>query len=45
MKTYCVKCKKNTDTNNEREIILKNGRKAMTGVCNICGTKKFKFIK
>jgi hypothetical protein len=45
MKSYCVKCKKNTDTQNESKVVLSNGRKAMSGVCSVCGTKKFKFIK
>lgn len=28
--------------NDERQIIMKNGRPATTGTCSVCGTKMFK---
>ena len=41
---YCVKCKKRTDTTNEK-ITIKNNRHMKRGVCTICGTTKTQFIK
>ena len=43
--SYCVKCRKMTDSNNEKIITLSNGRKSLFSICNICGGKKYKFIK
>ena len=37
---YCVKCKKRTDTTNERVTTTKNNRHMKRGVCVICGTTK-----
>ena len=42
---YCVKCKKATDTSNERYTVSKNGRNMKQGACVICGTTKTQFIK
>ena len=39
---YCLKCKERTDTLEAREVVLKNGRAAVTGHCAVCGTKKFR---
>lgn len=39
---YCVKCKTKRDMNNEEEVTMKNGRNALSGKCNVCGTKMFK---
>ena len=36
---YCVKCKKRTDTTNER-ITTKNNRHMKRGTCVICGINK-----
>jgi len=44
MEIYCVKCKKRTNTNNMTTIITKNNRTALTGQCEICLIKKFKFV-
>ena len=41
---YCLKCKKNTETTNQRKEKTKNGRWIMKGICKICKTKKAKFI-
>lgn len=41
---YCLKCKKQTDTNNIIEAVSKNNRKMLKGICNICGSKKSRFI-
>ena len=42
---YCVKCKKRTDTTNERVTTTKNNRHMKRGICSICGTTKTQFIK
>jgi pimeloyl-ACP methyl ester carboxylesterase len=35
---YCVKCKRKTTMLNAREVTMKNGRQAMRGSCEVCGT-------
>ena len=42
---YCVKCKKQTDTANEKNTTTKNKRNMKRGTCVICGTTKTQFIK
>ena len=44
-KTYCVKCKRKTETKNEKIITTKNNHSAQTGTCSICGSKNYMFIK
>jgi hypothetical protein len=39
---YCVKCKTKRDMKNEKQVTMKNGRNAVSGICSICGTKMFK---
>ena len=39
---YCFKCRSKTDTLEAQEVVLKNGRPAVTGQCTVCGTKKFR---
>ncbi|MDE2844514.1 MAG: DUF5679 domain-containing protein, partial [Chloroflexota bacterium] len=39
---YCLKCRDRTDTLELQEVVLKNGRAAVTGRCAVCGTKKFR---
>jgi hypothetical protein len=39
---YCVKCKKKSTMTNPKEVTMKNGKKAKTGVCGKCGTKMFR---
>jgi len=45
---YCVKCKKKQEMKNEKEITMKGKggttRRAVTGVCPVCGTKMFKIL-
>ncbi len=36
---YCVKCKAKKEMANAQEVTMKNGRKAIQGVCPQCGTK------
>jgi RNase P subunit RPR2 len=43
-KGYCVKCKSKKDMKDEKNVTMKNGRKAVTGKCTSCGTKMFKIV-
>ena len=45
MKTYCVKCKKNTENLNLKIFKTKNGRLLMQSKCTDCGIKKSRFVK
>ena len=45
MKTYCVKCKKNTENIDPKIVKTKNGRLLMQSKCTICRIKKSRFIK
>jgi DNA-directed RNA polymerase subunit RPC12/RpoP len=40
----CMKCKKQVEIKDEKEVIMKNGMKAATGLCPDCGTKVFKIV-
>ena len=39
---YCLKCRDKTDSLEVQEVVLKNGRWAVTGQCTVCGKKKFR---
>ena len=41
---YCVKCKSKRNMNDEQQVTLKNGRKALKGKCSECGTSMFKIM-
>ena len=45
MKTYCVKCRKNTENLVSKISKTKNGRLIMQSKCPVCGIKKSKFVK
>ena len=45
MKTYCVKCRKDTENINPRVSKTSNGRTMILSKCAICGSKKSRFIK
>ena len=45
MKTYCVKCKKDTENLNSKIFKTKNNRLNMQSKCNDCGIKKSRFVK
>ena len=45
MKTYCVKCRKNTENLNSKIFKTKNGRLIMQSKCADCRTKKSRFVK
>ena len=45
MKSYCLKCRKDTENINSRVSNTSNGRTALLLKCAKCGSKKSKFIK
>ena len=45
MKTYCVKCKKDTENIDPEISITSNGKAMILSKCAICGSKKSRFIK
>ena len=45
MKTYCVKCRKNTENLNSKIFKTKNGRLIMQSKCAECRFKKSRFVK
>ena len=45
MLSYCLKCKKNTESINPRVSATSNGRTIILSKCAICVSKKSKFIK
>ena len=45
MLSYCLKCRKNTESKNPKVIKTKNGRIMFLSKCAVCGSKNSKFIK
>ena len=45
MKTYCVKCRKNTENLIPKIFKINNGRIIMQSKCADCGIKKSRFVK
>ena len=45
MKSYCLKCRKETENINPRVSKTSNNRKMMLSKCAKCGSKKLRFIK
>ena len=45
MKTYCVKCTKNTENLDSKNFKTKNGRLIVQSKCPACGIKKSRFVK
>ena len=45
MKTYCVKCKKDTENIYSEMFRTKNNRLIMQSKCPVCGIKKSRFVK
>ena len=45
MKSYCLKCRKNTENINPRVSKTSNGKTMLLSKCAICGSKKSRFIK
>jgi uncharacterized Zn finger protein (UPF0148 family) len=44
VEAYCVKCRSKREIQNPQEITLKNGRKAIKGVCPVCGTTLYRIL-
>ena len=45
MLSYCLKCKRNTESTNPKVLKTTNGKAIILSKCAICGSKKSKFIK
>ena len=45
MLSYCLKCRKNTESKNPKVVKTKNGRIIILSKCAACDSKKSKFIK
>ena len=45
MLSYCLKCKRNTESINPKVSKTTNGKAIILSKCAICGSKKSKFIK
>ena len=44
MNTYCLKCKQQTKNLNSKGFITKNKKYIVKSICNICKSKKSKFV-
>ena len=45
MLSYCLKCRKNTESKNLKIVNTKNGRILLLSICAVFDSKKSKFIK
>ena len=45
MKTYCVKCRTDTENIDPKMVRTKNNRLIMQSKCSVCGIKKSSFVK
>ena len=45
MKSYCLKCKKDTENINPRISNISNRKTMVLSKCAICGSKKPRFVK
>ena len=45
MKTYCMKCRKDTKNIDPKMVRTKNNRSVMQSKCFACGIKKSRFVK
>ena len=45
MKSYCLKCRKDTENINSKVSNTSNGRTMILSKCTICGSKKSRFVK
>ena len=45
MLSYCLKCKRNTESINLKVSKTTNGKAIILSICAICSSKKSKFIK
>jgi len=40
----CMKEKENREMKDEKDVVMKNGMAAKSGLCTVCGTKMFKIV-
>ncbi|MDR3071443.1 MAG: DUF5679 domain-containing protein [Endomicrobium sp.] len=40
----CMKCKEQVEVKDPQDVVMKNGMKAVSGVCPHCSTKVFKIV-
>ena len=45
MKTYCMRCRKDTENIEPKMVRTKNNRLIMQSRCSVCGIKKSIFVK
>ena len=45
MKSYCLKCRKDTENRDSKVLGSSNGRVMILSKCAICGSEKTRFIK
>ena len=45
MKTYCVKCRKDTENIDPKMVRTKNNKLIMQSKCPVCRIKKSRFVK
>ena len=45
MLSYCLKCKKDTESIDPKDSATSNGKKMILSKCAICGAKRSKSIK
>ena len=45
MKTYCVKCRKDTESIDRKMVRTKKNRLVMQSKCSVFGIKKSRFVK
>ena len=45
MLSYCLKCRKNTESENPKAVKTNNRRIMLSSNCAVCGSKKSRFIK
>ena len=45
MKTYCLKCRKDTENVDPKMVRTKNNRLVMQSRCSFCGIKNSKLVK
>ena len=42
--SYCLKCRKQTKNSNSKGFVTKNKKYLIKSLCNICKSKKSKFV-
>ena len=45
LSSYCLKCRKNTESKNPKVVLTKNRRIMLLSECAVCNSEKSRFIK